>query len=155
MKSFRCSAVLVLVLISGLVAGLTAAAAQKSPLNEAPQSLPKVTVTPLMSATTTAIGQPIVLPKQNVEVRVSLYDIPVGATLPVHKHPQPRYAYVLAGKLRVVADGAGRSFEYAAGEFLIEMVETWHHGINIGDEPVRLLVIDQVEAGQANTILQR
>ena len=68
MKSFRCSAVLVLVLISGLVAGLTAAAAQKSPLNEAPQSLPKVTVTPLMSATTTAIGQPIVLPKQNVEV---------------------------------------------------------------------------------------
>jgi quercetin dioxygenase-like cupin family protein len=147
MKSLRCSAVLIL----GLVAGLTAAAAQEAPL-----VAPKVTVTPLMSTTTTAIGQPIVLPKANVEVRVSLYDIPVGATLAVHKHPQPRYAYVLAGKLRVVADGAGgRSFDYAAGEFLIEMVDTWHHGTNIGDVPVRLLVIDQVEAGQSNTILEK
>jgi hypothetical protein len=28
----------------------------------------------------------------------------------------------------------------------------WHYGTNIGSEPVRLLVIDQVEAGQQNTI---
>jgi len=122
----------------------------------AAEDAPQVTVTPLMSATTTAIGQPIVLPQANVEVRVSIYDIPVGATLAVHKHPHPRYAYVLAGKLRVIADADhARTFDYAAGDFLIEMVDTWHHGVNIGSEPVRLVVIDQVEAGQQNTILER
>jgi quercetin dioxygenase-like cupin family protein len=113
----------------------------------------RVTVTPVMSARTTAIGQPIALPKDNPEVRVTIFEIPVGATLPVHKHPFPRYAYVLAGRLRVSDKDNVRTFNYAAGDFLIEMIDTWHYGTNTGTEPVRLLVIDQVEAGQQNTTL--
>jgi quercetin dioxygenase-like cupin family protein len=119
------------------------------------QEAPQVVVTPIIAATTTAIGQPISLPKSNAEVRMSIYEIPVGATLPVHKHPYHRYAYVLAGKLRVVAVENSRTFEYAAGDVVIEMVDAWHRGVNIGDVPVRLLVIDQVEAGQQNTVLER
>jgi hypothetical protein len=34
------------------------------------------------------------------------------------------------------------------------VLDTWHFGENIGADPVRLLVIDQVEAGQGNTVLQ-
>src|SRR5258705_3310633 len=105
-----------------------------------------------MSARTTAIGQPIALPKGNAEVRVSMYEIAVGAGLAVHKHPFHRYAYVLAGRLRVADKDNVRTFEYAAGDFLIEMVDTWHYGEVIGTEPVRLLVIDQVEPGQQPTI---
>jgi hypothetical protein len=57
------------------VAGASCAAAQDA----APaQGSPQVKVTPLFSATTTAIGQPIVLPKENAEVRVTLYEIAVG-----------------------------------------------------------------------------
>ena len=117
------------------------------------QEAARVTVAPVTSAQTTVIGQPIPLPKEHPEVRVSIFEIPVGATLPVHKHPFPRYAYVLAGKLRVSDKDNVRTFNYAAGDFLIEMVDTWHYGTNTGGEPVRLLVIDQVEAGQQNTIL--
>src|SRR4051812_47626068 len=58
-----------------------------------------VVVTPLASRTTTASGQPITLPRKNVQVVVSTYDIAAGATLPVHRHPFPRYAYVEAGTL--------------------------------------------------------
>jgi hypothetical protein len=63
----------------GAVALILVLAAGAAPV--AAEDAPQVTVTPLMSATTTAIGQPIVLPQANVEVRVSIYDIPVGATL--------------------------------------------------------------------------
>jgi quercetin dioxygenase-like cupin family protein len=132
------------VAIAFLLAGVAGTIAQEAP---------RVTVTRILSATTTASGQPIVLPRENVEVQVYIYEIPVGARLPVHKHPSPRYAYVLAGNLRVSNADNTRIFDYAAGDFLLEMVDTWHYGANTGTVPVRLLVIDQVEKGQPNTIL--
>ncbi len=112
-----------------------------------------VTTTRVFSAMTTASGQPIALPK-NAEVIVWMYEIPVGAKLAVHKHPSPRYAYVLAGTLRVATADESRSWEYKAGDFIVEMIDAWHYGMNTGAGPVRLLVIDQVEAGQGNTSLR-
>jgi quercetin dioxygenase-like cupin family protein len=114
----------------------------------------KVRASRIFSATTTNSGQPIVLPKSNVEVVVWMYDIPPGSKLPVHKHPFQRYAYVLSGTLQVTDVENARTFEYKAGDFVIEMVDGWHYGTNDGKESVRLLVIDQVEKGQANTILK-
>jgi quercetin dioxygenase-like cupin family protein len=119
------------------------------------QETAQVVVTPVITTSTTAIGQPISLPKTNAEIHVSIYEIPVGATLPVHKHPYHRYAYVLAGRLRVVATDSARTFDYAAGDMVIEIVDAWHYGVNIGEVPVRLLVIDQVEPGQGNTVIER
>ena len=113
-----------------------------------------VTTTRLYSATTTASGQPIALPKGNAEVIVWMYEIPAGAKLAVHKHPSPRYAYVLEGTLRVATADESRSWEYKAGDFIVEMIDAWHYGMNTGAGPARLLVIDQVEAGQGNTILR-
>jgi quercetin dioxygenase-like cupin family protein len=114
----------------------------------------EATATRLYSTTTTALGQPITLPKGTAEVVVWLYQIPVGARLPVHKHPSARYAYVLAGTLRVATSDDLRTWTYNAGDFLVEMIDEWHYGTNVGTEPVRLLVIDQVENGQANTIVR-
>ena len=111
-------------------------------------------VTPLASPTTTWTGQPITLPQKNVQVLVSTYDIAPGATLPVHKHPFPRYAYVLAGTLQVTDSETGKSATYHTGEFVVEMIGQWHQGANVGPDPVKLLVIDQVEQGVANTILR-
>ena len=50
----------------------------------------KVVVTPVAKATTTVSGQPIVLPQDNPEVSVSIYEIPPGAALPQHRHHYPR-----------------------------------------------------------------
>jgi quercetin dioxygenase-like cupin family protein len=114
-----------------------------------------VVVTPVKSSTVTATGQPLVLPQKNVEVTASIYDIAPGATLPVHKHPFARYAYVLAGTLKVTNADTGKSDVYKTGDFIIEMIDQWHHGSNIGADPVKLLVIDQIEAGAQATVLKQ
>lgn len=115
----------------------------------------KVVVTPLASTTVTASGQPIVLPQKNVQVLVSSFEIPPGATLPVHMHPSARYAYVLEGQLQVTNADTGASTSYKKGDFIVEMIGTWHRGSNVGAETVKLLVIDQVEEGTSNTVLKQ
>ncbi|RWC93668.1 MAG: cupin domain-containing protein [Mesorhizobium sp.] len=114
-----------------------------------------VVVTPLADRTQTASGQPIALPQKNVEVIVSSFEIAIGATLPVHKHPFPRYAYVEAGTLKVTNVETGNSNTYKIGDFIVEMIGQWHQATNIGDGPVKLLVIDQVEQGAKNTVLRQ
>jgi hypothetical protein len=58
-----------------------------------------VTGNPVLTTTQTAAGQPIPLPDGTAQVTVSEFEIAPGARLPVHKHPFPRMAYVLAGHL--------------------------------------------------------
>jgi quercetin dioxygenase-like cupin family protein len=114
-----------------------------------------VKVTKLLSSTATSNGDPIVLPSKNAEVEVSIYEIPVGATLPEHQHPFPRYGYMLAGTLRITNTETGKSAEYNAGDFILETIGHWHRAQNIGNETIRLVVIDQVEKGRENTILRK
>ena len=114
-----------------------------------------VVVTPVKTTAVTSTGQPIVLPLRNVEVTASIFDIAPGATLPVHKHPFPRYAYVLAGTIKVTNADTGKSDTFKTGDFIVEMIDQWHQGSNIGADPVKLLVIDQIEAGAQATILKQ
>jgi quercetin dioxygenase-like cupin family protein len=106
------------------------------------------TVTQLLSAPTTANGQ------KDAEIVVSLHSIMPGATLPVQKHPYARYGYILSGNLRVTNMETGHVGTYKPGDFVTESVGQWHMGANIATEPVKLLVIDIVDKGQTNTILQ-
>ena len=119
------------------------------------QEITGVTVTQLLSTTVTASGQPIVLPHKNAQIVASIFVVAPGAALPVHKHPYPRYAYVLSGNLRVTNKDTGQSDTYKTGDFIVEAVGQWHAGANIGEEPVKLLVIDIVEQGQTNTVLYK
>ncbi len=113
-----------------------------------------VVVRPVTSATATSSGQPIVLPQKDAQVVVSSYEIAPGAVLPVHKHPFPRYAYVQAGHLRVTNNDTGKSEDFKPGDFIVEAVGQWHFGTNTGKDVVKLLVIDMVERGKANTVLR-
>jgi quercetin dioxygenase-like cupin family protein len=114
-----------------------------------------VVVTPVKTTGVTSTGQPITLPQKNVEVAASIFDIAPGATLPVHKHPFPRYGYVLAGTLKVTNVDTGKSDTFKTGDFIVEMIDQWHQGSNIGADPVKLLVIDQIEAGAQATVLKQ
>ncbi|MHA6687464.1 cupin domain-containing protein [Mesorhizobium sp. A556] len=114
-----------------------------------------VVVSPLASITQTGSGQPITLPQKNVQVIVSTYEIAPGAQLPVHKHPFARYASVQAGTLQVTNADTGKSTIYRTGDFIVEMIGEWHRAANIGTDAVKLLVIDQVEEGAQNTVLQQ
>lgn len=115
---------------------------------------PPVVVTPVMTTNATISGQPIVLPQKNAEVVVANYEIAPGASLPVHKHPFPRYAYVLSGTLQVTNTETGKDAVYETGAFIVEAVGQWHKGANIGKDPVKLLVIDMIEQGQNNVVKQ-
>jgi len=108
--------------------------------------------TPILTTTKTAIGQPIVLPAKDAQVVVTMLEIAPGTKLPRHKHPSQRYAYVLQGELTVEYEGGQRQV-FHAGDFIVEALGVWHFGTNTGSVPVKLLVIDQVEAGKSNTIL--
>lgn len=113
----------------------------------------KVVVKPVLSATETSSGQPIVLPQTNPQMLVSTYEIPPGVVLPKHKHPFPRYGYVLAGTLKVTNLDTGKSDDFKPGDFILEAVDQWHQGTATGTEPVKLLVIDMVEKGKSNVVL--
>ena len=115
---------------------------------------PPLTVKTLTNTDKTVLGQPLVLPRDHPAVVVSTYDIAPGARLPRHKHPFSRFAYVLAGDLTVAFDD-GVQHRYHAGDVIVEAVDSWHYGANTGTVPVRLLVIDLVEAGQPTTILAK
>lgn len=112
----------------------------------------KIAVKPVLSTTTTASGQPVAVPA-NPQVIVSTYDIPVGASLPFHKHPFQRYAYVMAGDLSVTNRDTNETYRYKTGDFIVEVLDQWHMGRNEGKTPVKLLVIDQVEPGKSNVVL--
>lgn len=115
----------------------------------------QVVVKPVLSTTVTSSGQPIVLPQKDAQVVVSTYEIAPGATLPEHKHPFPRYGYVLAGSLRVINDDTGKTEDFKTGDFILEAVGQWHRGINPGSDPLKLLVIDIAEKDQPTVVLKK
>src|SRR5690348_10402552 len=83
-----------------------------------------VTVTPLLTTRTTVSGQSIEVPVDPAVV-VSRYEIAPNAGLPTHKHPYPRYAYVLSGTLEISVVG-GKTYRYKAGDFIAEVIGQWH-----------------------------
>jgi quercetin dioxygenase-like cupin family protein len=126
------------------------------PLHAAQSDQPEaaVVVKQVTSTAVTASGQPITLPQKDVHVVVSTFDIPAVANLPEHKHPFARYAYVLAGMLRVTNVETGKSETYKQGDFIVEAIDQWHKATNIGADAVKLLVIDQMEGTGSNTVLR-
>ena len=115
---------------------------------------PKVQVTPVTRTNTTVTGQPIVVPDRP-DVNVSIATFPPGARLAEHQHPHPHFVYVLEGVLTVVNTDASKTYEVKAGEFVAEMQNTWHYGINQTNAPVNLLVIEQMpKTAATNTVLK-
>ena len=115
---------------------------------------PPVTVTTLFHSKANAGGQKITLPSGPVEVVVSEYVIAPGAKLPVHRHPFERYAFVEAGTLRVTNTETGAANTYRTGDVIVEMINKWHSGENIGSDDVKLKVIDQMPPGKKSTIIK-
>jgi quercetin dioxygenase-like cupin family protein len=116
------------------------------------QQEPKIKVTPLLETVTTLTGQKLEYPKNNPQVKVSLAELPPGAAVGWHEHPNLRYVYVIDGTLTIeMEDGTRR--EFPAGTIFVEAVRTRHRGLNAGTTPARVLFIDHSEAGQSNMLM--
>lgn len=113
-----------------------------------------VVVRPILSTNKTTGGRTMRLTPGKPGVVVSMYEIPAGATLPVHKHRAPRFGYLIEGTLGVENMETGKSAVFHAGDFIVEDVDEWHRARQIGTAPIKLLVTDQVGPEENNVILR-
>jgi quercetin dioxygenase-like cupin family protein len=73
------------------------------------------------------------------EVTILKISIPPHLQLPLHQHPVINAAVLLKGELTVLTK-EGKALHLAAGDPIIEVVNTWHYGINKGNEPAEIIV---------------
>lgn len=112
---------------------------------------PNSIISDIAQTTQTVTGMPIELTEQP-EFVVSRVTIGVGQSLPKHKHPYQRIGYLVSGTLDLVDVARKINRTYKAGDLVIEMRDEWHYGVNIGDKPAELLLIDTVPVGTKSNI---
>ena len=110
------------------------------------------TVTAVMKGSTTISGQKIEYPKTDkAEMASVLVEIQPGKENGRHMHAVPTYVHVLEGTMTVeFEDGARQTFK--AGSGFLEVVNTVHSAKNLGEVPLRLLVVFVGEEGKPNLI---
>jgi quercetin dioxygenase-like cupin family protein len=112
----------------------------------------QVQITTLLRTTTTAADQPIVYPQTTEpEVSILLVEIPPGGETGWHKHPYPILVYSLLGELAVDFEN-GKTHVLSAGEAMVECMNLFHNGRNIGKDPVKLVISVMGEKGKPFTV---
>jgi len=85
------------------------------------------------------------------EITILRITIPPNVKLPLHTHPVINAGVLLSGELTVITED-NAVLHLKAGEALIEVVNTWHYGINEGTEPAIIIVFYAGIVGQPITI---
>ncbi len=112
----------------------------------------QVQITPLLKTTTTAADQPIIYPQTTEpEVSILLVEIPPGGETGWHKHPYPIFVYSLSGELSVDFEN-GKTHALSAGEAMVECMNLFHNGRNVGRDPVKLVISVMGEKGKPFTV---
>ena len=111
-----------------------------------------VKVTAVMKGSTTISGQKIEYPKTDrAEMASILVEIQPGKENGRHMHSVPTYVHVLEGTMTVeFEDGSRQTFKSGTG--FLEAVNTVHSAKNLGEVPLRLLVVFAGEEGRPNLI---
>ena len=78
-------------------------------------------------------------PTGQPEVTILKISIPPHIQLPLHQHPVINAGVLLKGELTVLTK-EGKTLHLKAGDSIVEVVNTWHYGINEGDEPAEIIV---------------
>lgn len=65
--------------------------------------------------------------------------IPPGTQLETHRHPVINAGVLISGQLTVVTT-TGKTLQLNAGDPIVEVVNTWHYGINHGSVPAEIVV---------------
>jgi len=78
-------------------------------------------------------------PEGEPEITILRVTIPPQASLPWHKHPFINAGVLISGELSVETED-DRVLRLSAGDPIVELVNTWHHGINTGNVPAEIIV---------------
>ena len=112
----------------------------------------KTTVDVLAKSTTTWSGEALPhYPTGSPEITILRIVIPPNTKLPMHKHPYINAGVLLSGELIVTTDD-NKTKRLKKGEALVELVNKWHYGENVSDEPAEIIVVYAGEKGEAITI---
>lgn len=79
-------------------------------------------------------------PQGQTELTILRITIPPGARLDTHHHPVIN-AGVLIGEQRTVITVSGKTLHLAAGDPIVEVINTAHYDINQGKVPAEIIVI--------------
>lgn len=73
------------------------------------------------------------------EISILKVIIPPHSKLALHKHPVINAGILLTGELTVISE-KNDTLHIKAGDTISEVVETWHYGVNEGDETAEIVV---------------
>lgn len=101
----------------------------------------EVTSTQILQTETTWNGKDIEYPVPGSEEITALQiEFAPRAETDWHRHPVPSLAYIISGELEVILKESGETKIFKKGDAFAEVVNAWHYGKNIGEEPVKLIV---------------
>jgi len=112
---------------------------------------PTYPAVPLLSTSTTIVGEPIRYPQGEAHVTAAIVTLAPGARTVMHKHGVPMFAYILDGEI-TVDYGAHGTRTYKAGQSLMEAMDVAHFGANTGAQPVRLIAVYMGATGAVDVV---
>jgi quercetin dioxygenase-like cupin family protein len=123
-----------------LLAALITGALTVSALAQSPPPAPSYPAVPLLSTSTTVVGEKIRYPKGDAHITSAIVTLAPGERTIMHRHGVPMFAYILDGEITVDYGSHGRR-TYRKGQSLIEAMQVAHFGENTGAEPMRLIAV--------------
>ncbi|MET0336524.1 MAG: cupin domain-containing protein [Caulobacter sp.] len=138
--------------VSSLLAAVSLGSAARGQHTEAGSA---ISAKVLLDTATTNSGGPIDMPDGRLKAHAIKLHIPPGAVLPAHKHPYPRYGYMLSGRISVTNLATGGVREFNTGDVIVEDVDVWHEARNAQTSPVELLVIDFTPVGVGENVIRK
>lgn len=78
-------------------------------------------------------------PDTEAKITILHITIPPNTRVPMHKHPVINAGVLLEGQLTVVRED-GKTKQFAAGDSIVELVDSWHYGKNEGTKPAEVIV---------------
>jgi quercetin dioxygenase-like cupin family protein len=92
-------------------------------------------------------------PDGQPEITILKVIIPPKATLHWHKHPVINAGYVAKGQLKVETE-SNDVLNLKQGDTIVELIDTWHRGINETKNPVELIVFYAGVVGSPLSIIR-
>ena len=93
----------------------------------------------ILSTSQTGMGNDIVYPTGKAKITAFEFTVPVGSPVVAHTHSFPVLIMIQQGEIELTQ--GGKSYIYKAGDAFVEDVGVVHESKNIGDIPVKAIVV--------------
>ena len=100
----------------------------------------------IISTSQTGMGNEIKYPSGKAMITAFEFTVPVGGPVVAHTHSFPVLIMIQQGEIELTQ--GGKSYNYKAGDAFVEDVGVVHESKNIGNVPVKAIVVEIGVEGQ-------